>query len=320
MDRDRARGTTSVLLVAAGIVLLGLVAWSAARAEVDGGPRRTDVGSPVGEGARNDLALVGFGALAMVVVVLILPFLFRRRDRIRGERGDDSPVSWRRVLVTVLFGFALVYALLLFARNDSDDVEEAPPAPPPEEVEPIETGEQEGATGWAAVALLGTGAAVVLVAAVVLRRRSRGRRPVIDDVTAFAATPELSLLELEQLDPAGAVRAAYAGALRRLAAIGAGRDVAETPREHLGRIGPRVPDAVEPLSVLVSRYEIVRFSHHAVTAEMKADAIRSYRELSNRIDERLPAGRSDEPVPAQAVSAHGEAAAGSASGRTGGEP
>lgn len=279
----RARGPGGALLVAVGVLLFGVVAWSAGRADVGGGTR-ADVGSPVGEGARNDMALVVVGAAGMVFVLVFLPFLFHRRDRLRGTRETDSPVNWRRVVASILVGLLAVYGMLLLARNNEDEPE-PPPAPPPEqENEELQASESEGATGWAAVVLVASGAVVVLVAAAVIRHRMRGTRPHLDDRLSSTPLDDVSLLELEQLEPAEAVRAAYSGALRKLAAVGAGRREAETPREHLARVRPTVPDVVEALAVLISRYEIVRFSHHPITAEMKGEAIRAYRSLAMTVD------------------------------------
>lgn len=275
-----------MLLVAVGVILLGVVAWSAGRSDVDGGAR-ADVGTPLDESTRNDLGLVMIGAAGMVVVLAILPFFFRRRDRLRGERDIDSPVNWRRVVATIVFGLVAVYVMLLVARRDEEDATEAPPAPPPEETEEGAPGDAEGATGWTAVAFLGSGAVVVLVAAAVVHHRLRGRRPQIDAATAMSAPAPLGPLELDGLEPAEAVRAAYAGALRRLGTIGAGRWAAETPREHLARVRTLAPDAIEPLSVLIARYEVVRYSHHSIDEQMKADAIRAYRSLTTLVDDHV---------------------------------
>jgi hypothetical protein len=283
---DRARRPANVLLVAVGLVLLGVIAWSAARSDVDGGAR-TDAGTPLDEGIGNDLGLVLAGAAGTVVVLAILPFLFRRRDRLRGERDTDSPVNWRRVVATVMLGLALVYAMLLLARRHEDETEEPPPAPPPEATDAPETEGSEGATGWTAVALLASGAVVVLVVAAVVHHRRRGRRFAVGERVAVAVSAPPTVLELDALDPAEAVRAAYAGGLHLLASIGIEREVAETPREHLARVRTAEPDATEPLSILIARYELVRYSHHAITPEMKDDVVRAYSALTTMVDDRL---------------------------------
>jgi hypothetical protein len=278
-----------VLIVAVGVLLLGVVAWSAGRAEVEGGAS-ADAGSPVGESARNDIALLMVGAAGMVVVLVFLPFVFRRRDRLRGEREVENPVRWRRVVASLLVGLLAVYGMLLLARNDEDEPE-PPAAPPPEaEDDDIQARESEGATGWHAVALIASGGVVVLVGAVVVRHRMRGARPQVDGAHVPVALEELSQVELERLEPSEAVRLAYAGALRQLSTVGAGRREAETPREHLARVRSLAPAAVDALSVLIARYEIVRFSHHPITDEMKDDAVRAYRSLAMTVDEMTSVG------------------------------
>lgn len=273
-------------VVAVGIVLLCVVAWSASRADVNVDARPRSVGSPVGEGVRNDVALVITGAVGMVVVLAIIPLLLSRRDRgpFRRDAGDRR-VNWRQVMLTLLLGFAAVYALLLFARGRSDDLPEPPPEPPPEELDPLEPVDGEGATGWSAVALLASGALVVLIGTIVLYRHGRNRRLSPDEV-GFPQITEVDPIDLDRLPPPAAVRAAYADALRQLRLIGSGPLRAETPYEHLERTRDQLPTVRSALALLIKHDEIARFSHHPVSEEMKAESIEAHQQLTSIVEKR----------------------------------
>ena len=53
----------------------------------------THAGTPPDDSSGNEIGLVLAGAAGTVVVLVILPCLFRRRDRLRGERGTDRSTT-----------------------------------------------------------------------------------------------------------------------------------------------------------------------------------------------------------------------------------
>jgi hypothetical protein len=66
----------------------------------------------------------------------------------------------------------------------------------------------------------------------------------------------------------------------------------ETPYEYLDRVREDAPGVSRPVATLTRLFEIARFSHHPVTAEMKADAIEAYTQVA-----RASAAARDNSVP-----------------------
>jgi hypothetical protein len=267
----------SVALVAIGVVLLGVAAWSASRASL-GGESPDLSGSVRGnEAALNDALLVAVGALVAAVVILVAPALLRQR-RGPAMAGDDEtprPRFWLRIVVGVLVMFAVVLAIMLAARNRPDQTQPLLVAPAPrEEVRP-QPGTRAGAHGWSAAALAAAGAIAVVTALVVWRRRGRVRGPMSEvDVRPLPSPAEP--VDFDALAPADAIRAAYAAARHALAPMGVPSRPPETPYEYLDRVRTVAPSFERPLATLTRLFEVARFSHHPVTPAMKADAIAAY--------------------------------------------
>ena len=267
----------SVALVAIGVGLLGVAAWSASRAKLGGASPDVPGNVSGNEAAFNDALLVAVGALAAAVVILIAPRLRRpgRGPRAASEEEPRRPNVWLRIAVGVFVMFAVVLAIMLAARNRPDQTQPLVLAPaPPEEVRPP-PGPRAGAHGWSAVALFAAGAIAVGTAVVVWRRRGRGRGPMYD-VEDRPLAPTAEPVDFDALTPADAVRAAYAAARHMLAPMGVPPRPPETPYEYLDRVRADAPNFERPVATLTRLFEVARFSHHPVTPAMKADAIAAY--------------------------------------------
>ena len=194
--------------------------------------------------------------------------------------GDDEEPRrgnvWLRIAVGLFVMFAVVLMIMLAARNRPDQTQ--PPlvlAPaPPEEVRPP-PGTRAGAHGWSAAALAAAGAIAVVTAVVVWKRRGRVR-VVMSDVDARPLAPPAEPVDFDALDPADAIRAAYAAARHALAPMGVPSRPPETPYEYLDRVRAVAPNFQRPVATLTRLFEVARFSHHPVTSAMKADAIAAY--------------------------------------------
>ena len=182
-DRGRGRsGLESVALVAIGVVLLGVAAWSASRARLGSGSANPSATVRGGQAALNDAILVAVGALAAAVVILVAPAFLRAR-RVPAMAGAETPRPqfWLRIAVGIVVLFAIVLAVMLAARNRPDQTQPlAPPPAPTEEISPPPGGTRAGAHGWTATALAAAGAIAVVTAIVVWRRRGRGRGSLRD--------------------------------------------------------------------------------------------------------------------------------------------
>ena len=278
-DRGRGRsGLESVALVAIGVVLLGVAAWSASRARLGSGSANPSATVRGGQAALNDAILVAVGALAAAVVILVAPAFLRAR-RVPAMAGAETPRPqfWLRIAVGIVVLFAIVLAVMLAARNRPDQTQPlAPPPAPTEEISPPPGGTRAGAHGWTATALAAAGAIAVVTAIVVWRRRGRGRGS-LRDVDYRALTPRpAEPVDFSALDPTEAIRAAYAAVRQALVPMGVSSRPPETPYEYLDRVRASAPNFEGPVATLTRLFEIARFSHHPVTPQMKIDAIAAY--------------------------------------------
>jgi len=298
------------LLVALGVVLLGVAAWSASKATTGGSAPDVSANVPGNDAAQNDALLVALGALTAAVVFVVAPALLRsgrRRAMVAGDDDPRRPQLWVRLVGGVFFMLAVVYVIMLVARHRPDETQPLPVAQaPPETVQP-QVGERSGAHGWTAFALVTAGAIAVVTAAVVLQRRGRGRGSMPDD---FDRPPPQSPgpIDFEALAPGDAVRAAYAAARVALEPMGVPPRSPETPYEYLDRVREDAPTAERPLATLTRLFEVARFSHHPVTPAMKADAIAAYQAITHEVAV-FAAARADEAARArEAAQARDQAA------------
>jgi hypothetical protein len=111
-------------------------------------------------------------------------------------------------------------------------------------------------------------------------RRSRGVLIFDDDFSPYQSSVPL---DLEPLEPVEAIRAAYAGARRAISSLGVAARAPETPYEYLDRVRAGAPAVQRPVATLTRLFELARFSHHPVTAAMKADAIAAYADVIGEV-------------------------------------
>jgi hypothetical protein len=262
-----------VLLISFGVMLLALAAWSAARARVGDSTPRVDQDVSVDEGLRNDLILVLAGALAALLVLLVAPALLRRGKRMAVEAAeDDRPPWWWKPMAVIAMFLAILLVVMLIARAKPEKIE-PPPRGGEVKTEPqAAPSTREGARGWTATTLVAAGAVAVIGGAVIWRRRAHPSHQW-SDLDAAATDAGTGPLALDQLEPTAAVRAAYAAARRALETLQVPARPTETPYEYLDRVRERAPRAGAPVQSLTRLFEIARFSHHAVTPAMKADAL-----------------------------------------------
>ena len=241
-----------VILVAMGVALLCVAAWSAARAKVgDSSPDiPTDVGG--GEAVLNDALLIVAGALVAVLVIFVVP-AWLRQGRGRGpSNADDEPRRiqfWLGLLggVTVILAIALL--ILLLAHDRSEQL--VPPlAGAPATTEPVENTDASApvlADGpRPRCSLSGAIAVGAVVAVLYLRGRGGG---ATDDVEHLVPPQPNTPLDLESLAPADAVRAAYAA---RATCARAVRGLVTRPRDPVRVSRPRAARP-RPTSIVRSR-------------------------------------------------------------------
>ena len=282
-DGPGRRGARSaregVILVAIGVALLCVAAWSASRAKV--GDSSPDVPTSVGgsEAVLNDALLVAGGALVAIIVIFVVPAWLRQGRGRAASNADDEPRRfqfWLGLLGGVAMILAITFAILLLSRNRPEQL--MPPlSGAPATTEPVQASEREraGARGWTATALFAAGAVAVVLVVLMLYRRGRGGGSIelVDDREGPqpSAPPDF-----DSLSPADAVRATYAAARNALGPLGVWSRAPETPYEYLDRVRATAPGVEAQITTLTRLFEVARFSHHPVTPEMKAEAIAAY--------------------------------------------
>jgi hypothetical protein len=92
-----------------------------------------------------------------------------------------------------------------------------------------------------------------------------------------------------EVDPRRAIIAAYARMERLLAAYGVPRRAAEAPFEYLGRVLVDLRARAGPVFELTALFERAKFSHHAVDAVMKEEAIQALAAVRDDLREPEPA-------------------------------
>ena len=213
--------------------------------------------------------------------VLFVALLVLRRFATLAERPPGRGNPLRTFLVAVVLITALFAVLRWLQVTDPAITPREVPAVPPADAAPTptrDTAEQyEAEFAWRPLLALGLVALLGVLAwwrAGRARRLARERTPrqTLAETLADVLEETLDALRAEP-DPRRAVIGAYARLERVAAASGLARRPAEAPLEYLGRMlaGLEVGEAaVRRLTVL---FERAKFSHHAMDAAMKDEAI-----------------------------------------------
>jgi hypothetical protein len=258
-----------VLAVTAAAALVGIAA---------GGDHRR-------RGAQRIPETVSTTTQAMLIILFVLLAAGVLALTLWAITPDDlaGPLDRRRrtrSMVGTLVGLVLLMAAFSWAgRGGDDDEDEARPSiavpalPSPGEVDVEDRPEPSWGLGLA-------GVVVLLGAAAVIARRRRvapldlpdGPLPVIatedERVDAVRAAEACT-------DPRQAVLLAFAAAEALLSAdVATRRPPATSAREWASALGLR------PLTTIVGRYEVARFSHHDVDDSDRRDALDALRELA----------------------------------------
>jgi hypothetical protein len=287
MERTRAA------VAAAGLLALLVVVAATSRTRLF-----HEADPPVSATAAHlvvDFAAYLFIAVLLVSCVIMTWALWPRE-------GYDGPQAqrrsfWQTVLQTVMLVVAmslLVGAIMarrsLFqgrsGRAGSGASSTLPPA-----ISGAPGAGAPPAIDWAALALV---VATLLVIAFAVWRSMRRRRAAAAERRALArelrAVVEDSLEDLRlDSDPRRAVIQAYARTEHVLGVHGLKRREAETPHEYLARALRDLQLTAAALERLTKLFEEARFSTHAISPAMRADAVDALAQIRDDLTQPVPA-------------------------------
>ena len=257
-----------VLAVTAAAALVAIAAGG-------GGRRRSTLGIPETVSTTTQAMLVilfvllAAGVLALTVWAFApddLPNTIDRRQRTRS-------------IVGTLLGLVLMMTLFSWVRGSGDEADESArpsvdaPAATPSSDRAVE---DRPGPSWG---LGAAGVALLLVAGAVVARRRRAAPLELPDVAPPVVANEDERADAVRAaeactDPRRAVLLAFAAAEAVLSAdADTRRPPATSAREWASAVGRA------PLTTLVGRYEVARFSHHDVDEADRAVALAALREL-----------------------------------------
>lgn len=246
----------------AGLLALGAgaVACAAVAVAAAGEPLRG------ADGGVGRLTLSPWLLVIPGVAVLILGIV--GMASLRGVEG--ARVGPRRSRWLTIVGLIVLAALLSRLRPDQNDPIDDPTV---YEIAPVEVVAEERGTTWPTWLVVGA-CAVVAAGALLARRRTPTPDEARDDDAAVALlTVEASMADLaEPADPRQAVIAAYARLLEGLRDVGAGRQPAEAPFEHVSRVLSTHGVRAGPLRTLTGLFTEARFSTHTITEDHRSAA------------------------------------------------
>lgn len=299
----------AVLPVAAGALLLcaAVVIAVAALPRVDplaaGGSADIPLVPRLGPGATNLLlALVGLGTLGLGAVAVAYLINALRNNRIRYLAGNAPP--WRIILILVagmlLFYLAVAFVLSLLvlpetapgqpplAEGEGEEEEEPAPEELPE-AEPEETltaATRARRSRVLLITLLAVGFAAAAYFAQRLMRAAPEPEPEQTGLAEplrrdLAAAAELAIAELEaDSNFRRAVIGCWAYLEQALARHEHPRPRHHTPLEYVRSLVAELPALPAPaLLELTGRYEVARFSEHAITRGDRDTALRCLRDI-----------------------------------------
>ncbi len=194
-----------------------------------------------------------------------------------------------RVLAPILLLF-VVMVVRMWSLRETETANRAPIA------EPIALPIVPAAADRADLTLLIVCVVLVVAAAILAAIPLRRRVSLTTPATAAPESVGVILDEgldalLAEADPRRAVIAAYVAMERAMARQGWARRPAEAPTEFLGRVLGVAPERAPDLTRLVGLYQIARFSEHAVTSDMREEAIESVKRLRDDLELRGRWGR-----------------------------
>ena len=276
---DTGRGSRSLLLTIALVVLLGLVAFSS----------RSGFGNSNAPAVSNTYISYAMSVF-LIVFVLMIPvaiYSYFIRTKEMTAIGSRSPnKQFKRMVIGLVVIALVVYVRHYFAHggffghNGIFHVSKpgtghgklgtnghAQPQP-----------HFEYLVLWIALALGAVGA----VAAYIQYKRQPPKpiKPPLTFEEQVAETLTVALDDLErEADPRRAVIAAYARMERAFGFHGMARKPSETAIEYLRRVLHELSSRSDSVETLTSLFERAKFSTHEITLGMKQEAIYSLREI-----------------------------------------
>lgn len=264
--------------------------------------------TPAGSGASRPVPDVLLDSLISVGLLLLLPAAAMLVYGLAQRRAISAEIQRRKyprfglVAWTV---FVLLLALLTWYRGRSlepplveDELGEQsfPGSGAPPGTEAPSTTVYEPELAWLPVLAL---VLLALVGVVALFLAARRAAPDTRSDTALAPSVAGILADtLDDLrgeaDPRRAIIAAFARLERAFAASGLPRRRAETAREYTGRALRELDVPARSATRLAALFEVAKFSHHAVGAGMKEEAIAALEDVRDRL---LEATETDEHPP-----------------------
>lgn len=303
----------AVLPVAAGALLVcaAVVIAVAALPRVDPFAAAGSAGIPLvpqlGAAATNLLlVLVGLGTLGLGAVAVAYLINALRNNRIRYLAGNAPP--WRIILILVagmlLFYLAVAFVLSLLvlpetapgqpplAEGEGEEEEEpaAEEAPAAEAEETLTAATRARRSRILLITLLAVGFAAVAYFALRLMRAAPEREPEQTGLAEplrrdLAAAAELAIAELEaDSNFRRAVIGCWAYLELALARHEHPRPRHHTPLEYVRSLVAELPALPAPaLLELTGRYEVARFSEHAITRGDRDTALRCLHDIRARL-------------------------------------
>jgi hypothetical protein len=260
----RPRQVWGLGAIVAALGLLGMVVVAA-----DGRPLvagRSSGKLDIGSSWQTPVAVVGALLLVAGLVVVALSIATQRPVRTVWRRRS----TWW--LWVVLLGLGLL-ALLVLRPNQTHHQPDQSGQSGAGDVQD-DTQQRPARAPWALLVLGGVAVGALAAAMVAGRRIDREERTPPDVPDGLVDAFEESLVALDaSADPRDGIIAAYTKLLTAFEEHGAGRQLPETPEEHLRRCLLALPVRTGPPQRLVDLFLEARFSTHAL-GEAERDAAR----------------------------------------------
>ena len=239
----------------------------------------------------NYLAAVLGGLIILgAVVTVVVALTGERIDTTSGTRRRYGPLAQ---MIIILFAILAAYGIstlrdrlraknMLFGGGGSRSLA-------PHEAAAHSFSHSLGIAVTVALAMV---TVAIVVGAVWLLRRDRYRSTDVPEPVEQARIAVAEGLEELRTDrePREAIVACYLRMLGLADRSGVARQPSDTPLEVLARMLAVAPGTQDAAARLTALFERVRFSHHAATEEMRAEAMTALEDIRDRLD------RVEEPV------------------------